>query len=162
MKKNMRGKKAWAWLWLSAIVVFLDQITKYSVIQHLKYGEPKVIFPFFNLNINFNTGAAFSFLGGASGWQVYLFAAISLLVTLFLVIWLSRIKRSEWLVGLGVSLIIGGALGNFIDRVRLNYVIDFFDFHIKHWHYDTFNVADSAVCIGAFLLVVHFILSPKK
>lgn len=156
------AKKAWVWLWLSALVIALDQITKYLVVHHLEFGQPVKILPFFNFTLNYNPGAAFSFLGAQGGWQVYLFAAISLIVAVILLVWLGRIKRSDGLMAAGVSLIIGGALGNFIDRIRLTYVIDFLDFHIKSWHYATFNVADSAICVGAFLLILRMLLSPRK
>lgn len=155
-------KKAWPWLWLSVLVVLIDQSTKYLVTHHLQYGLLIKVLPFFNFTLNYNPGAAFSFLGTQTGWQVYLFSAISLIVAIILIIWVGRIKRSDRLMAVGVSLIIGGALGNFIDRVRLTYVIDFLDFHIKNWHYATFNVADSAICIGAFLLILRMFLSPKS
>ena len=151
-------KKAWPWLWLSVFIIILDQVSKYIAVHYMVYGKPVYIFPFFNLSLNFNPGASFGFLGDAGGWQIYLFAAISLIVAIILVIWLGRIKRSDGLMAAGLSLIVGGALGNFIDRVRLTYVIDFFDFHIKNWHFATFNVADSAICIGAFLVILRMLL----
>lgn len=155
-------KKAWPWLWLSIFVIVLDQFTKYWVDQYVLIGQPIKVLPFFNVALNYNTGAAFSFLGEAGGWQIYLFAAISLVVSAVLIVWLGSIKRSDGLMASGVCLIIGGALGNFIDRVRLTYVIDFFDFHINNWHYATFNVADSAICIGAFLLILRMLWSPRS
>lgn len=158
-----RVKKAWPWLWLSGFIILLDQLVKYLVIRHLIIGKPIVIVPFFNLSLNYNTGAAFSFLGEGSGWQVYFLAAISLAVALALTFWLGRVKRSDVFMGLGISLIIGGAIGNFIDRVRLNYVIDYFDFHVKSWHFATFNIADSAICIGAFFIIIKILVpSPNK
>ena len=155
-------KKAWPWLWLSVLIILIDQFTKYLVVQHLEYGQPVKALPFFNFTLSYNPGASFGFLGGQGGWQVYLFAAISLIVATTLIVWLGRVKRADGLMAAGISLIIGGALGNFIDRVRLTYVIDFLDFHIKNWHFATFNVADSAICVGAFLLVVRMFLMPSK
>lgn len=150
-------KAAWPWLWLSVFIILLDQLSKYLVVHHMAYGKPLYVLPFLNFTLNFNSGAAFSFLGRAGGWQIYLFAAISLVVSAVLIVWLGRLKRSDAMMAAGLSLIIGGALGNFIDRVRLTYVIDFLDFHIKAWHFATFNVGDSAICIGAFLLIVRLL-----
>jgi len=159
---NTKIKKAWPWLWLSVLIITLDQLTKYLAVNHLEFGQPLSLLPFFNFTLNYNTGAAFSFLGGQSGWQVYLLAAISLVVVAILIVWLGRIKRTDTLMAIGIALIIGGALGNFIDRVRLTYVVDFLDFHINNWHYPTFNIADSAICVGAALLVLRALLSSKK
>lgn len=159
---NTKIKKAWPWLWLSVLVIALDQLTKYFVVNHLEFGQPVSVVPFFNFTLNYNPGAAFSFLGGQSGWQVYLLAAISLVVVAILIVWLGRVKRSDTLMAMGICLIIGGALGNFIDRVRLTYVVDFLDFHVKNWHYPTFNIADSAICVGVFLLVLRALLTPNK
>lgn len=155
-------KKAWVWLWLSAFVVLLDQLVKYWAISHLSLGKPVVVLPFLNLSINYNPGAAFSFLGSANGWQVYFLSGISFVVAVALIFCLGRLRRNDVLMCMGISLIIGGAIGNFIDRVRLRYVIDYFDFHIHQWHFATFNVADSAICIGAFLLVLTFLSPPSK
>ena len=165
MNLNMlhrKYKKAWPWLILSIGVIVLDQITKYLAIHYLQFGQFFHVLPFFNFTLNFNTGAAFSFLGAAGGWQVYLFAFVSLVVSVALIIWLGRIKRSDYLLATAVSLIIGGALGNFIDRVRLTYVIDFLDFHINTWHYATFNVADSAICMGTLLLILRMISTSRR
>lgn len=157
-----KNKRAWIWLWLSVFVIILDQFTKYIVVRHLSFGEPYVLLPFFNFNLNFNPGAAFSFLSQSSGWQIYLFSLISLVVIIFLLFWLAGIKRSNYLMAAGICLIIGGAVGNLIDRIRFKFVIDFLDFHIKTWHFDTFNVADSAICIGAFLIILHLLFTTNK
>jgi signal peptidase II len=153
-----KNKKAWPWLWLSLAVIIVDQFSKYIAVRTLTFGVPKKILPFFNLNLNFNTGAAFSFLGTQSGWQVYFFAMISFVVVLFLLVCLARIKRTDICMAAGMCLVIGGALGNLIDRLRFKFVVDFFDFHVNHWHFATFNVADSAVCIGAFLIMLRLLL----
>lgn len=151
----MVPKKTLSWLILSVFIIIIDQLTKYLVVHHLAFGQPNKIFTWLNLTLNYNTGAAFSFLGTANGWQVYLFSMLSLIVSLFLIIWLSRIRCSEKWKAVSISLILGGALGNCIDRVRLGYVVDFIDFHIKYWHYATFNMADSAICVGVFLLLME-------
>ncbi len=145
------------WLLLSGVVVAIDQLSKWFAVNHLVFQQPYRLTSFFNLTLNFNAGAAFSFLGNAGGWQVYLFQAISAVITVFLGVWLLQLKTSKKLQALALSLLIGGAIGNLIDRVRLTYVVDFFDFHIKGWHYATFNVADSAVCVGAFFLILNLI-----
>ncbi|AAO89950.2 signal peptidase II [Coxiella burnetii] len=157
-----KSKKAWPWLWFSVLVILLDQLSKYLANHFLSLGHPVKILPFLNFTLNYNTGAAFSFLGTENGWQIIFFAAISFVVSIFLILWLSRTSRSEIMMLLGLSLIIGGALGNFIDRLRWSYVTDFIDFHIKDWHFATFNVADSAICVGVFLLIVHMLLTPSS
>lgn len=159
--KTTSRKTALTWLWLSVFIITIDQLTKYLVLHYLTFGSTVKNFSWLNLILNYNTGAAFSFLSTESGWQVYFFSLISLIVVIFLIVWLSRTQRSDKWRALGFSLIVGGALGNFIDRVRLGYVIDFMDFHIKNWHYATFNVADSAICIGVFLLIVFLLDCPK-
>lgn len=158
-----KTKKASPWLWLSALVVGFDQVTKYAIVRHGAMDDSIEILSFLNFILNYNTGAAFSFLGAESGWQICFFAALSLAIAVFLVVWLIHTRRSDYVMAIGLSLVIGGALGNFIDRVRFGYVVDFIDFHIKGWHYATFNFADSAICIGAFLLIIRtgFIREPQ-
>lgn len=161
MKSMSKRKTAMPWLWLSLVIILIDQLVKFSVVHNLAYQQPYVVFPFLNFTLVYNPGAAFSFLGDAGGWQIYFFAAISLIIALIFTVWLARLSRSMVWRGLGLGLIIGGAIGNFIDRVRLTYVIDYIDFHIGSWHFATFNFADSAICIGAFFLVFSLIYSPN-
>ena len=160
--KTTWNKKALLWLWLSIFIIIVDQLTKYLVIHHLTSGSSVKNFSWLNLILNCNSGAAFSFLGTESGWQVYFFSLISLIVSIFLIAWLSQIQYSDKWRAIGLSLIVGGALGNFIDRVRLGYVIDFIDFHVKNWHYATFNIADSAICVGVLLLVVLLMFTSHR
>lgn len=150
------------WLWLSAIIIVIDQLIKLWIVHNFQYQQPVAIFPFLNFNLAYNPGAAFSFLGDAGGWQVYFFASLSFIIAVGFIIWLARSPRSLLLRCLGISLIVGGALGNFIDRVRLTYVIDYVDFHVKGWHYATFNFADAAVCVGAFLLILSMLLKRER
>ena len=150
------------WLLLSVIVIALDQVSKCLVSQHMMPGEVIRLAPFFNIQLAFNTGSAYGFLGQMSGWQMPLFAAIAIIVSLVFIVWLARIQRSSYLLCIAFSLIIGGAIGNMIDRLHQGYVIDFFDFHLGTWHFATFNVADSAITIGAVLLIVKFIFSPSS
>lgn len=153
----IKTKQASSWLYLSTLVIIFDQVTKYGVVYYWVMDEPIKILPFLNFTLNHNTGVAFGFLGTESRWQIYSFAALSLAIIVFLIAWLSYICRSDYVMAVGLSLVIGGALGNFIDRIFLGYVIDFIDFHIKDWHYATFNFADSAICVGAFLLIICMI-----
>ena len=155
-------KRAGPWLWLSVVIIIIDQCAKYLANQYLALYQPIALLPFFNLTLKYNPGAAFSFLGAAEGWQIFLLAAISVIVMVVILVWLGRVKRSDWLLALPLSLILGGAFGNLIDRIRLGYVIDFFDFHIKTWHFATFNVADSAISVGAVLLIIKLVFFSKK
>lgn len=142
------------YLWISVLVIFLDQLTKYLVLHHIDIEQSVQVLPFLNFSLRFNTGAAFSFLSSVGGWQIYLLSGIAIAVSVGLLIWLYRLSEKEWLTGICLSLILGGALGNLIDRLRFGFVVDFIDFHIRTWHFATFNVADSAVSIGAVVLVL--------
>ena len=160
--ENNFEKKALPWLGLSIFVAIVDQLTKYLVVHYLTFGIPVKIFLWLNLKLNYNTGAAFSFLSTKNGWQVYFLSLISLVVSIFLIACLSQIQYSDNCMAIGISLIIGGAFGNFIDRVHLGHVIDFIDFHVKNWHYAIFNIADSAICMGGLLLIVLLILTTSQ
>lgn len=149
---NFNKKNAY-WFLLSALIVLTDQLSKHIANTHLMLHESFHVVSFFNIMLNYNPGVAFSWLSNVHGWQVYLLALVSLVISILLSIWLLRLPCSQKLLGVGLSLVIGGALGNFIDRITLGYVIDFFDFHIADWHYATFNIADSAVCIGVALMI---------
>lgn len=161
-KKEVGDKTAITWLWVSVFIILIDQVSKYLVNKYLVLFQPMRLLPFLNFTLKYNTGAAFSFLGTAGGWQVYLLAAISLIVSIIVFIWLVRMKYPHWVMALSLSLILGGALGNLIDRLRYGFVIDFIDFHIGNWHFATFNVADSAISIGAVLLIGKLLLYPNK
>ena len=157
MRKTKTGL---IWLWLSALVVVLDQLVKVWMMQHLSNHQVMpVFFSWLNFSLAFNAGAAFSFLGNAGGWQVYFFSAISLFIVILFSVWLVRMPRCFYWRGLGLSLIIGGAVGNLIDRLRFNYVVDFIDVHFGGWHFATFNIADSAISVGAFFLIVSLLFA---
>lgn len=141
------------WLMLSALVIFLDQITKLTISSHFVYGEGKFITDFFNLVLAHNQGAAFSFLNDAGGWQRWLFSAIAVAASVWIVILLRQHKEQK-LFCLALALVLGGALGNLIDRIAYGYVVDFLDFHWNTTHFPAFNVADSAISVGAALLVL--------
>lgn len=141
------------WLLLSFSVIALDQFTKFWIAGAFHYGESSALLPFFNLVHAHNTGAAFSFLAGEAGWQRFFFIGIALAASVLIVYLLRKHAAERWFC-LALSLILGGALGNVIDRVRLGYVIDFLDFYYAGWHFPAFNVADSAISFGAALLIL--------
>ena len=150
------------WLWLSGLVLILDQSTKLLAETLLVMTEPVPLLPFLALSKVYNTGAAFSFLSNAGGWQRWFFVGITLFVTVVIVLWLARLSPSQRRTGLALSLILGGAIGNLIDRLVYGHVIDFIDLYYGHWHWPTFNVADSAITVGAVLLVLDSLLSDHK
>ena len=143
----------WRWLWIPAVVVVADQFTKLLALEHLRH-EQLVVAPFLNLALAFNTGAAFSFLAGASGWQNLFFVGVAVVVSVVIFMMMRRLGASDSQVAVALMLVLGGALGNVIDRIRLGYVIDFIDVYYRHWHWPTFNVADSAITVGAILLAL--------
>jgi len=140
------------WYALAVLVVALDQLTKYWVSAGFDYGEARAVTGFFNLVLTHNKGAAFSFLAAASGWQRGFFIGIALVAIVVIVVLLAR-HAGEKLFCLALALILGGAIGNVIDRIALGYVVDFLDFHFAGWHWPAFNLADSAITVGAVLLV---------
>ena len=140
------------WLWLSAGVIVVDQLTKAAILAAFREGDGWVVAPFLSLVLTFNTGAAFSFLAGASGWQRWFFAAIAVAAAILIVALLRR--GGNALYSAGLALILGGALGNLYDRLALGKVVDFLLFHYAGWAYPAFNVADSAITLGAALLII--------
>ncbi|MCG5534771.1 signal peptidase II [Ectothiorhodospira mobilis] len=146
------------WLWLAVTVLGLDQLTK-SIAEHqLVQFAPVEVLPFFNLSLVYNTGAAFSLLGEAGGWQRWLFIALALGVSVILVVWMRRLSPGEGLTAAALALVLGGALGNVIDRVWHGHVIDFIDLHYAGYHWPAFNLADSAITVGAVLLIAGSLL----
>lgn len=153
MTSSAKPAAAWhRWLWVSVAVVVLDQVTKTAILAALSPGGELPLTPFFSLVLTFNTGAAFSFLAAASGWQRWLFAAIAIAASA-LIVWLLKRGGSAWYC-LGLALILGGAIGNLWDRLVLGQVVDFLLFHYARWSYPAFNVADSAITVGAALLII--------
>ena len=148
-----RGSPLLRWLRLSALVLFLDQATKILVEYSLELYQRVEVLPFMNLTLMQNHGAAFSFLADQGGWQRWFFVVLTLGITVFLLRWLRSLPETEKGEAIAISLIIGGAVGNLIDRVQYGYVIDFLDFHAMGWHWPAFNVADSAITIGAAILI---------
>lgn len=142
-----------AWLGIALIVIVLDQFTKTLILGYFQYGDSRHVTSFFNVVRVHNTGAAFSFLAGASGWQRWFFVGLGLVAAGFIV-WMLRSQGHQRLFAWALSLILGGALGNVIDRLLHGYVVDFLDFHLGARHFPAFNVADSAITIGAALLIL--------
>ena len=138
---------------VSAVLVIADQWTKLAISSNLRYGESVAITSFFNLVLVYNKGAAFSFLSDAGGWQRVFFIGLTSTAIIVLV-WLIAKHESEKLFRWGLTLILGGAIGNLIDRVAYGHVIDFLDFHLAGWHFWAFNVADSAITVGAAVLIL--------
>lgn len=158
---NQSGFGNLRWLGLSLAIIALDQWTKHLVVQSFSLYESVKVLPYFNLTYVHNTGAAFSFLHDAGGWQRWLFALIAISISMGLVLWLKRMPPGHRSNAVAVALIIGGALGNLYDRLMYGYVVDFLDVYgaifrpfLGGEHFPAFNVADSAICVGAFLLLV--------
>ncbi len=143
------------WLWLSVIAVALDQASKLMIIASMKLYESIALLPGFNLVHVRNTGAAFSFLSDAGGWQRWFFAILALIISVVLTVWLARLKNNEVLLAIALSLVLGGAIGNLIDRVAYGYVVDFLDVYYQSWHWPAFNVADSAITLGVALMLLE-------
>ncbi len=143
------------WLWLALGVAIADQGSKLLAEHWLGVHEPVAVVPFFNLFLTYNTGAAFSFLRDAGGWQRWLFATLSVGVSVFIVVWLRRIPRDEKWLACALALVLGGAAGNLVDRLFRagGGVVDFIDVYYASWHWPAFNVADSAISIGAVMLL---------
>lgn len=156
------GNSLVPWLGLAAIIILFDQLSKITVAKLFSYGEALSITSFFNLVLAYNKGAAFSFLAAESGWQRYFFTAIGVIASLF-ILYLIKQNTGQRLFCWSLSLIMGGALGNVIDRVLYGHVIDFLDFHYKElYHFPAFNIADSAICIGAGLFILDELRRVKK
>ena len=152
--------RRWYW-WLSGSVIVLDQVTKFLAETLLTFHQPVPVLPSFNLLLTYNTGAAFSFLAGAGGWQRWFFLGLGLLVSIGLIVWLRRLKPTETRLAAALALILGGAIGNLIDRAWLGQVIDFIQLYYQHWYWPAFNLADSAITVGAALLVLDSLWSGR-
>jgi len=150
------------WLWLSLFLLILDQASKQLAEAGLQLYERIPLLPFFNLTLAYNEGAAFSFLSNQDGWQRWLFSGLALLVTLVLVMWMKRLRSDERLLAIALALIIGGALGNLIDRMLWGHVIDFLDLYYRQWHWPAFNLADSAIVLGVSLFILDTLRQGRK
>lgn len=147
------------WLWLSALVISIDQITKQLVVKHLQWFEVQPLIPHLNFVHMKNTGAAFSMFNTAPVW---VFAALGVVVSIAIIVWMRRNPSGQTLVATALALILGGALGNVIDRVTRGSVVDFVDFYIGNWHFAAFNVADMAITLGAGLMILDMLLDMRR
>ena len=141
-------------LWLALAVALIDQISKYWILRHFREYEVLNVWPVFNLTLVYNRGAAFSFLADAGGWQHYLFVGLALVVSVLLVVWLWRLPPERRLEAWGLSLVLGGALGNLVDRLVHGRVVDFLQWHWEEHYFPSFNLADSAITLGVILLLI--------
>lgn len=153
--------KVGRWYLLAVLIIVLDQLTKQWVSSSFSYGESLELLPFLNLTLVHNMGAAFSFLSDAGGWQRWFFAIVSLLVSVVLIVWLSRLPARQYLLATALALVLGGAVGNLWDRVFLGYVVDFVVVYYQKYHWPAFNVADTAITIGAILLILESLFVSK-
>mgnify|MGYP003958795535 FL=1 len=151
---SLRQSALQRWSWLGLLLLVADQVLKYSIMTTFVLGESVLVWPIFDLTRVHNSGAAFSFLADASGWQRWLFTVISTGVSLVLGVWLRRLPRQQWLLGLALILVLAGAMGNLVDRLLYGYVVDFISLHYQQYYFPAFNLADSAICCGAFVLLL--------
>ena len=151
------------WLLLSLLVIGLDQLTKLWALHALQpAGMPHPVIPgFLNWTLAFNTGAAFSFLAESDGWQRWFFVALALLISGALVVWLARTARRDWRTALPLALVVGGALGNLVDRLHAAQVTDFIQVYYRQWSYPVFNVADCGITVGAVMLILFGLRNGK-
>jgi signal peptidase II len=152
--KQKGEKNALIWLWLSLLVIVLDQVTKVWASTTLVLYQPEAVLPFFNLRLMHNLGAAFSFLATAGGWQRWFLTVLALIISAVIIVWLTHLKHQQRWLACALALILGGALGNVVDRIMYGYVVDFIDIYYQQWHWPAFNLADSAISIGAVMLLV--------
>ena len=150
------------WLWLAVLVFVLDIATKQIAEAFLNYGEPVYLLPVLDFTLLYNRGAAFSFLANEGGWQRWFFTAISLVVSIVLIVWLKKLPRTQLWLPIALALILGGALGNLFDRVMFGHVIDFISVHWDKSYFPAFNIADSAITVGAIMMAIDVVLEGKR
>lgn len=158
----MRPARYGMWLLLAAVVVLFDQFTKQLAMQHLELYRPNAVFSWLNFMLAHNTGAAFSFLAGGSGWQRWFLSGVAVVIVAVLLVWLWRLPHRARLLPSALALVIGGAIGNLIDRLRFGYVVDFIDVHYAGWHWPAFNLADSAIVVGVILLLLDSLVPSRR
>lgn len=148
------------YLWISLSVIIADQLTKWLASSQLEYHQAVSVFPYFEWYLSHNPGAAFSFLSDAGGWQRWFFTLLAIVISIVLIIWIKKLPSSEKLTATSLALILGGAIGNLIDRLLYGYVIDFIQVWLGSYPWPAFNIADSAISVGAVILLATGILSP--
>lgn len=161
LTRQLIGTGVLKWYVIAIVFVLLDQATKYLADTYLSYGQPVYVLPFFNITLHYNTGAAFSFLSNAGGWQRWFFVVISSGVSLALIVWIGLIKNQQRLLSFALLMILAGAVGNLIDRVLWGYVVDFVSLHWNGYYFPTFNVADACITLGAGSMLLDMVLHPE-
>ncbi len=151
----MHNLKMLKWLALSFVALVLDQVSKWAIDSSMQLYQSIPLVPYFNLTYLRNTGAAFSFLSEAGGWQRWFFAGLAIVISAVIGVWLARLKQHETVLAVALSLVLGGAIGNLIDRLAYGYVIDFLDVYYQTWHWPAFNIADSAITLGVILMLLE-------
>ncbi len=159
---NLFRHTGWRFLWIALLAFGLDQYSKILVVEHIGLYQAVQVMPFFNVTHVYNYGAAFSFLHDAGGWQRWFFTIIALAVSGLLLWWMKQVGRHQVLLPVAFSLILGGALGNAYDRIIHGYVIDFLVLYYQDWQWPAFNIADSAICVGATLLIIEMFLNKEE
>ena len=163
MARQLPSPNALAWRGLSALLVVLDQATKWLAVENLEFQVPVPFVPgFWNWTLTHNTGAAFSFLADAGGWQHGFFITLAVVVSVVLAVALRGIARRDWRSALPFALVIAGAIGNVIDRIRFGYVVDFVQWYAGSFQWPVFNVADSCIVVGAVLMVLFTLRHPQE
>jgi len=150
------------WLWLSLLVVLLDQVSKQLAEHYLLLHQSVSIMPSFNFTLMYNPGAAFSFLSDAGGWQRWLFSGLAAAVSIAIASWLKTMDGRQNTLAAALALILGGALGNLVDRLLYGHVVDFVDLYYAGWHWPAFNIADAAITLGAALMVVDALFARRS
>ena len=154
MTVDVPHRSALSWLWLSGVVILLDQVSKWLAVTQLRPFQEHPVLPSFNISLVYNNGAAWSLFSDASGWQRWFFTVVSAAVSAMIVLWMRKLARTEQWTCVALALILGGALGNLIDRLRIGQVIDFIHLYYDRFHWPVFNIADSAITIGAVILAL--------
>lgn len=150
-------KKMFKWLVITVVIIILDQITKYFALQELLLHQAVHIFPGFNLTLMHNTGAAFSFLSQAGGWQRWFFIGLASTISIAILIWMHGLSAKKRWLPAALAFVLGGAIGNLLDRINYGYVVDFIEVYYKNYYWPAFNIADSAITIGAIMLIIDAI-----
>jgi len=149
-------------LWITLVVIILDQISKQLAEYYLVFHVPIPVISFFNLTLSYNTGAAFSFLASAGGWQRWFFISLALIVSVVIIVWIKKLTPQDKWVAVALTMVLGGALGNVIDRVLFAHVIDFIHVYYEQWSFPIFNIADSAITIGVAILLMDGFFGGKQ
>jgi len=155
-------QKAWFWYVIAGVILLLDQLSKHAIEAAFEYGETKVFTSFFNFTLAYNTGAAFSFLADAGGWQRWFFGVIAIVASVLLVVWIARVAAVKVREAFALAFILGGALGNLYDRIVLGHVVDFIVLHYQDNYWPAFNLADSAITLGAAVLIIDMLFSKEN